>query len=88
MRVSPRALESGWRLVSFAAVLTLPIIAGCDSTPSADDPETKKQLQAQQSSVRKADEGANAALKKRLGKNAPQMKSIKGNIVAPGASTE
>jgi hypothetical protein len=54
--------------------------AGCDSAPSANDPVVKQQAQAQQETIKKTDEEANAQIKKNMGKSAPVLKSIKSGL--------
>jgi hypothetical protein len=55
---------------------------GCDSRPSLDDPAVKKQVQARQEAIRKAEEEDNALLKKAWGRKNATTKSLKGRIGA------
>ncbi len=63
-----------------SAVFSVAMTFGCDSAPNPDTPEAKKQIAARQENVKAEEEKANALLQKTKGKNAPVMKSIKGNI--------
>jgi len=64
----------------FSAVFSVSMTSGCDSAPNPDTPEAKQQIAKRQEMIKAEEEKANATLKKTKGKNAPVMKSIKGNI--------
>ena len=72
--------KAAWSFLSFPAVLLAASVTGCDSAPSANDPVVKQQAQAQQETIKKGDEEANAQLKKNMGKGAPVLKSIKSGL--------
>jgi hypothetical protein len=59
---------------------------GCSS--GADTPEAKQAAQARTEQIHKEEEAANAALKKKMGKNAPTPRSIKGAITGGGTATQ
>jgi len=67
-----------WTVSSFAMLLSGAIIAGCDS--GTDSPEVKQQAQARVDGLKQEEDKADAALKQKLGKNAPTLRSIKGGI--------
>ena len=60
------------------AVVVAALAAGCGF--SGASPATPTLVQAQQAVIHKEEDKANAILKKRLGKKAPTLRSIKGGI--------
>jgi hypothetical protein len=70
-------------MLSLGLTASAAMLAGCDSSPDMNNPETKKQIQARNDAIKAEEDRANAAAQKRGGKNAPVMKSIKGNIQIP-----
>lgn len=83
MRFHPRTPKLAWTFLSASVVMLAAMIAGCDSGPGMNSPEVKQQLESRQASIAKEEDKGNAALKKRGGKNAEQIKSIKGGIKLP-----
>jgi hypothetical protein len=70
-------------MLSIALTASAALLSGCDSTPDMNNPETKKQVEARNATIKAEEDRANAAAQKRGGKNAQQLKSIKGNIQIP-----
>jgi PBP1b-binding outer membrane lipoprotein LpoB len=80
MRSLPSGPKSALVLLSSMVVLSGAMIVGCSGTPSPDDPNVKKGVQATREAAQKQDLDAKAAMNKR-GKSA-QIKSIKSKIGA------
>jgi len=73
--------------LSSSAMLLAASLTGCDSAPGPDDPKMKQAAQSQQEGIKKAEDEANAAIKKTGGKNAPTLRISKpGAKVGPAPS--
>jgi hypothetical protein len=70
-------------MLSLGLTASAALLSGCDSTPDMNNPETKKQIQARNDTIKAEEDRANAAAQKRGGKDAPKLKSIKGNLQIP-----
>ena len=79
MRFRPRLTKTSWSFLWLPALLAF-AIAGCDSAPSADSPEAKKQIAQQREQIKKGEEDANALNKKATGGRGAVVKSIKGGL--------
>jgi hypothetical protein len=67
-----------WSALTCAALVAAALAAGCGS--SGASPASGTLVQARQEAIRKEEDKANAILKKRLGKKAPILRSIKNGI--------
>jgi hypothetical protein len=79
-------------LTSLGLVFTVALIAGCDSSGDPTSPEAQKQASATAETINKTDQAASDQIKKKGGKNAPELRSNfkggKGAGVAPAGDAK
>ena len=77
-------------LVPLGLVMSAALVAGCDSTDDPNSAESKAQADAARAQILRADEAANAQIKKKAGgaKNTATLKNMKGRIGAPAPADD
>jgi hypothetical protein len=80
MQFFRRTKSTSWSFLCFPALVLTFTLAGCDSTPSADSPEVKKQIAERQAQQKKTDEEINALNKKATRGRGAVLKNIKTGI--------
>ena len=81
-----RVPKPAWSGFLCPAMVAAAIFAGCSA--GGDSPEAKQGAQARTDQIHKEEDIANAAMKKKFGKNAPTLKSIKGAFNQGGTATQ